>query len=311
MKLKVLAPAIVLVLLSVFAGCGPKVEAVAEVNGEPIPRAEWEKLVERSRAQVAAQGLKMDAEQEKALKENALEELIRRKLLEQEAKAKGVTVSDAEVGTLLEKYKAQFPAGELEKALKEQNLTLDDLKADIRYYALADKLYQEVTKDVNVDEADLEKFYAQHRDSLRQVKVRHILFDTKNGEARARAAAQEVLRRLKKGEDFAALAREYSADEATRENGGLFPDYFTPQDDVFGPEFVEAAFALSEGEVTEQPVRTSYGYHLIKVEDKKDSLDEVKADLEEFLLASRRDAAFSDYMEKARQRAEVVKKIVL
>src|SRR6185436_19391969 len=83
-------------------------------------------------------------------------------------------------------------------------------------------------------------------------------------EERAKAKAQEVIRRAQAGEDFAKLAREMSEDTATAPNGGEL-GLVGPGEMV--PPFEQAAFALKKGEVTSSPVRTTFGYHAIKVLD--------------------------------------------
>jgi len=121
--------------------------------------------------------------------------------------------------------------------------------------------------------------------SEEQVHARHILVKTEE-------EAQTVLTRLEAGEDFTSLAKELSTDETTKEEGGdlgWFPR------GVMVPEFEEAAFALQPGE-TSWIVKTSFGYHIIRVEERA-----ADRELEPYLLAQRRASALRDWLEEQRQ----------
>ena len=118
-----------------------------------------------------------------------------------------------------------------------------------------------------------------------QVHARHILVETEE-------EAQTVLTRLEEGEDFTSLAEELSTDEGTKEDGGdlgWFPR------GVMVPEFEEAAFALQPGE-TSDIVQTSFGYHIILVEER-----DPERELEPYLLERRQASALSDWLEEQRQ----------
>jgi peptidyl-prolyl cis-trans isomerase D len=146
----------------------------------------------------------------------------------------------------------------------------------------------------NVTEADLQTYYDQHRDEYRvpdQVKVRHILIKTPlpgpdgkvddKGVADARAKAEDVLKQVKSGGDFAKLAEKYSDDPGSAKNGGEL-GWIGRGRTV--PEFEKAAFSLPKGQ-TSDLVKSSYGFHIIQVEDKQDAhvkqLAEVKSEIQE------------------------------
>lgn len=106
-----------------------------------------------------------------------------------------------------------------------------------------------------------------------EVRARHILVSTE-------AEADDIIKQLKDGADFAKLAEEKSKDTGSAKNGGDL-NYFT-HDSMVKP-FADAAFAMKVGEVSSTPVKTEFGYHIIKVEDKRKSspppLDEVRAQI--------------------------------
>jgi peptidyl-prolyl cis-trans isomerase D len=151
-----------------------------------------------------------------------------------------------------------------------------------------------IAATTTVTEADLQAYYDQHRDEFRapeQVKVSHILIKTplptpgeKEDEkaiADARAKAEDVLKQVKAGGDFAKLAEKYSDDPGSAKNGGEL-GWIGRGRTV--PEFEKAAFSLGKGQTSEL-VKSSYGFHIIRVEDKQDAhlktLAEVKSEIEE------------------------------
>ena len=105
--------------------------------------------------------------------------------------------------------------------------------------------------------------------SEKEVRARHILVRAAPGDEKASKAAEDkikaIIARLKKGEDFAKVAKEVTEDPSGKANGGDL-GYFTKEQMV--PEFAEAAFKLDKGEISE-PVKTQFGWHVIKVEDKR------------------------------------------
>ena len=146
----------------------------------------------------------------------------------------------------------------------------------------------------SVSEQDLQAYYDQHRDEYRvaeQVKVRHILIKTplpgpdgkedEKGIADARAKAESVLKELKAGGDFAKLAEKYSDDPGSAKNGGEL-GWIGRGRTV--PEFEKAAFSLPKGQ-TSDLIKSSYGFHIINVEDKQEAhvklLAEVKNEIQE------------------------------
>lgn len=139
---------------------------------------------------------------------------------------------------------------------------------------IARKVYLEQKVDKKVTDAEVKKLYNEYKSNFKaqkEVKAKHILVDSD-------AKAKEVIAKLKKGEKFDALAKEYSKEPA--ELG-----YFTKQ--MMVPEFGEAAFAMKKGQYSQTPVKTQFGYHVILVEDVRDAkplpLKEVEPELKGML----------------------------
>ena len=146
-----------------------------------------------------------------------------------------------------------------------------------------------MTKDNTPSEAELRKYYEEHKAEFEQVHARHILIRFQGSQlpikpgqkdlsdADALAKVQALKQRIQGGEDFAKVASQESDDTGSGANGG---DLGTFRHGQMVPSFEQAAFALKPGELSE-PVKTQYGYHLIKVESKDNrSFEDVRADLE-------------------------------
>jgi peptidyl-prolyl cis-trans isomerase C len=160
---------------------------------------------------------------------------------------------------------------------------------------LMEALMQSVGKDA-VTDAALRKLYDEAAKQIgdeQEVHARHILVETE-------ADAKAVLVELKKGTDFAALAKQKSKDPGAADGGDL--GYFTK--DQMVPEFAEVAFKLGKGQ-TSDPVKTQFGWHIIKVEDRRKravpSFDQVKPQLESYLVRK----AQADYVTKLRESAKI------
>jgi len=169
----------------------------------------------------------------------------------------------------------------LAQAAEKQNIAdRDDVKHRIafeRNKVLMETLLQGTGKAALTDDA-LHKVYddaVKQMPPEEEVHARHILVPTED-------EAKEIEAELKKGADFATLAKEKSKDPGAADGGDL--GYFTK--DQMVPEFSEAAFKLDKGQISD-PVHTQFGWHIIKVEDKRikptPSFDEVKPQLENFV----------------------------
>ena len=181
-----------------------------------------------------------------------------------------VSVSDAELNAYFEKSKDKYRIGE-RRRIKYAMVNVD-----------------RVRQNITVPEADLQAFYNQNIQQYQtpaQVRASHILLKLEGkDEKQVQALAEDVAKKAKApGADFAALAKQYSEDDSNSSNGGDL-DYFGRGRMV--AEFEQAAFAMKPGEIS-NPVKTAFGYHIIKVvENKPDTtrpLAEVRAEIEDQL----------------------------
>lgn len=224
---------------------------------------------------------------ENVTKENILRLLVEEKLIAEKAERDDITASDGEIEMQLERVMqniiAQFPTyQDFLQVLQNEGLTADGLKEryrnQIAKQVVRDKLLQqEVFSKINVSEYEKRQYYETHLDSFpdrpRMVKIAEISIKPAMGSESLDQALQkieDIQDELNKGADFEELARKYSDCPSAAQGGDL--GYFSRGQMV--PEFEKAAFALEIGEVSE-PVLTEFGYHLIRVDDKRDG--EIKA----------------------------------
>ncbi len=156
---------------------------------------------------------------------------------------------------------------------------------------LARKVYLEKKVDKMVSDDQLKKVYADYKKSFKaekEVKAKHILVDSE-------AKANEVIGKLNKGGNFDKLAKEYSKEPADL---GYFPK------EAMVPEFANAAFALKKGQYTKAPVKTQFGYHVIKVEDIRDAkpqpYEKIKPQLKGMMAQGAMGKVFEDINKNAK-----------
>ncbi|MFO7695307.1 MAG: peptidylprolyl isomerase [Vicinamibacterales bacterium] len=174
-------------------------------------------------------------------------------------------------------------------------------------------LKTELDPKIAVSEADVKTFYEQNKPRFRQedsVHASHILIRTPEqadaaAKAKAKTQADDLLAQLKKGADFAGLAKKYSQDPGSAPNGGDL-GFFSKGRMV--PAFEEAAFGLKPGQ-TSGVVETPFGYHIIRVSETKAGRDleyaEVKPQIEEHLKQQMRDAKSQEFVDQLRARGKV------
>jgi peptidyl-prolyl cis-trans isomerase C len=288
---------------------------VARVNGKAILGRDLETKV---RSQLAPLGnptwtnLREDYRQE--LTSQALGSLLASELIYQKAMAAGTTVTDAEVKVEFEKLQRTFTNdAEMNLALADRGTDRAGVTKELQKSLIVAKYIQDtITKKVAVTPAEVQEYYSAHTEDFRHpdvVRSSHILFvlaenPTPEQEKAVKLRAETILARAKKGEDFAKLAKEYSQDSSASQGGDIG---YVPKDQL-APEYESVAFSLPVGSVSEV-VRTQFGYHIIKVTDRKragvSTLDEIRTDLTEFLKGQKVDAEVAKLVSQLRGQAKI------
>lgn len=287
-------------------------QVVAEVNGTRIQLGELESALER---QLGPQRFSMPETEMHGLRQRVLERLVDRELLLIVASQKKLTPAEAEVDTFMGDIREERGGREAFVAmLSESGLTEAEFRKGLRAdIAIKRYLDREVFSGLHVADEEVESSYRANPTQFsvpQEVHVRHILIRVgKEASAEDAAIAKKravmIAEEAKSGADFAQLAREYS-ETHNKVNGG---DLGFITENQLEPEFSKAAFALKVGEVSE-PVRTKFGFHLIKVEERrkgaaKDLLAQ-KAQFRDSLLEEKKDAALQSALTRLRRDAKII-----
>jgi foldase protein PrsA len=251
--------------------------AIAKINGEEISKDElYDEMVKQYGVAT-------------------VERLIADKIVASEAKKQKITITDDELNKEVDKLKESYGGDEVfNQVLESNNTTLDVLKEDLSNYLTLRKL---IEPQIEITDEELKAYFDENKDSLgeaEQVKASHILVEDE-------AVAKEIKQKLADGADFAELAKEYSTDEGSKENGGEL-GFFARGTMV--TEFEDAAFTLPINQISE-PVKSDYGYHIIIVEEKKEAkvanYDDSKAAIKETLIEQKMDSEYSLWLEEKKK----------
>lgn len=322
----------VLLLLGVvwLTGCrsrpGAGDELWAKVNGQPIYRSQVEKYYER---QVSTLPEPLAADEALARKLSILNGLIQNEILWQKAAQASLLASDAEVEARIQELRARFAEEEFQRQLDAQGMTLDDLKVDLRREIAIRKLLDlRVGAGIEVSEQEVADYYQQYKNRFRfvetQYRVARILVTPRRDpevgnlrnddavtETQARRKTQLILERLRAGDDFAELARNYSEDPLTALTGGdlgFFPESALADSH---PALRNQLERLEVGQIA-GPIRTQKGYELVKLLEREPpgqrrlSDPGVQEAIRERLQRQKRQLLEAAYVEEARNQARVV-----
>ncbi|UCE47153.1 MAG: peptidylprolyl isomerase [Phycisphaerales bacterium] len=335
----------ILVCLAVFAalfcpGCGsddpngsgadksepnvvaPETEAVAvTVNGVNILESEIEKLIRPNLDKLAEKTKNAPAETVESYAEQfrqlALEQLIRRVLLDAQIQKAKIVISDLAVRSHIEELASAqgMSVAAFFETMKRHGRSLEDIKREIRAGLARNQfMAAQWAGKINVSDEDARKYYEENTDEFNVpelVRASHILIqpeaggDPNEAMAKARTKAEGLLAQIKGGADFAELAKANS-DCLSAPNGGDLE--FFPRGKAT-PAFEKAAFNLKVGEISDV-VETDYGFHIIKVTDHKDpstiSFEQAKERIIQKLTEEKQVGFANEYLEKLKAEAEIV-----
>ena len=242
---------------------------VAKVNGQSIKKVDLVKGAQVVQMRMSQAGQPVSPTPQ--FYRQVLEELIGITLLQQEAKAQGVAPADQEVDRQVAARKGQFPNEEAyKKALQQTGLTEATLRQQTREQIAAQKYVEtKVVPSVKVTEQATKEFYEQNKEKIHspeRLHLRHILIGaaqqaTPADKAKAKAKAEDLLKQIQGGADFAKLAQASSDDPSSKANGGDL-GWISPGQTP--PTFEKAAMALKANQVS-PVVESPFGYHIIQL----------------------------------------------
>ena len=305
-----------------FAGCGLKSgEAIIKVNNQNITQGQFDAEFDKQAGNGIAKALGVNVKDDKnsflylLIKDRVVNELIVKSLLNEEIEKRGITVSNQDVEDAVKEIIDKVGSKEqLDALLKQNGISNANFKKDLKEEVKMKKLAKELGSST-VSDAEAKKFYNENIAKFKhpdKVRASHILISVNpqeieevvksepankgldetaikakvNAEIQAKEAkAKELLSEAKKNPaQFAKLAKENSEDTATANKGGDL-GFFAAKEMV--PEFSKAAFAMKPNTISDKPVKTQFGYHIIMVTDRsaagQEPFEKVKPSIKAYL----------------------------
>lgn len=317
---------VVVVASLAFAGCSPAepvesvesgAQKVVTFDGGEVTKGEVQEALDQFAQQSGAGEIPPDSPQYQAALQQVMPQLVGIEIAQAYAQENNIEVTQEDVNEEIETIKDQIAeqaqqAGQgdigrneaFEEALTQADLTEEELRQDIREQLPIQLVQEEVVGDVEPTEDEIQAYYDENKDlqfaTPEQRCISHILFNKDQQQK-----AEEVKQQLQDDGDFAELAREFSQDPGSKEEGG---DLGCQGEGSFVPEFEEAAFSAEEGEVV-GPVETEFGYHVIKVTETRPAetapLEEVKPQIREQLAQQEQFTEFERWLEEQKEQRNI------
>ena len=310
-----------------MAGCknSPPAGVAATVNGRAITTAELEKTFKSQYSGPTQNG---NDDLVSIQKLEVLRSLIDNEIMQQRAEKTGLMATDGDVESKLNELRAPYTKEQFDQQLKTRNMTVDELKVQLRKDLSVQKLFnKEITSKINITDADVSSFYAANRKEfnlaepqihLMQIVVtptadpnaRNLKGDKAKTEDEARKKIQALEARVKQGQDFAMIAQNYSEDSNTAASGGDLG--YVPESalEKTGPELFKLILSLQPGQVT--PIlHTADGYRILKMISREPAGQRelgdprVQQSIRENLLTHKDQLLKSAYYEIARNEAKI------
>lgn len=257
----------------------------------------------------SAELAKMDANRIKSILQMNADKLAEQKLVLHAASEKGISISEAELDSMLqEQYKRVGGEEAFKRQLESNGITIEFVRKDITNAYMAQKYMDQVFADADlISDKEIDERYRQLLQQDRTASVQHILMMTQ-GKAEAQKAEiykkmKKILNRARQGEDFGELAQQYSEDPGSKDRGGLYEDF--ARGTMVKP-FEEAAFKVPVGELSDI-IETRYGYHILKVVDRKQetrTLDEMRDELKEEITKNKEGQFINEHMDTLKSEAD-------
>lgn len=301
-KFKIVLLALTILTMIFAVSCKKADEsAVATVNGKAISEKEftenykvYELMYKQQLGEEALKKTDKDGVSFKdKLKENILEKLIVDELINQEIDNKKIAITDEELNNLYEQtIKNMGGQEQYEEFLKQQNITDDFIKDSNKKDYKQQKLEEAFYKDNKVTEEEIKDFYDANKERLIKYSLSQIMADNEED-------AKKLYDKLEAGEDFVELAKNESSDTYSAANGGNMGEV---QASTMPKEFLNAVSTTEIGSYS-KVFKSDMGYHIVKVDDKKDQLEDLRTEIEQTLKSQK----FIEYMKDLRANADVKK----
>lgn len=281
-------------------------KVIAVVNGEDIFKQELDAKITQLETYT---GQKAD----EGTKEQLYERLISQKILDQDYAKNGVSATDEEANAEIDKEATAYGGRDAYlKLLAEKGYPEKDVIESFKDQIAYTKWYMDVIiGSIPVDEAAVKAAYDAEPGKYREVEPSHILIAAAEGADMdaALAKADSIVARLDAGEDFVALSDAFNEDPGAKTLGGNLGEFVSQVNSPLVEEFTNAAVVLNKGDYTKVPVKTSYGYHIIKANDVKDTYEALRSSVEDEVYGVQREEQYTAYMTSLLEGAEIERKL--
>lgn len=304
-RTRIAAATAALALIVTAAGCGAS-DVVAKVDGEKITREEFDGIVEVAKKQdTTLASLKEGDAMLLQYKRMILDSMIEAVLVRQEAKRVGIKITDKDIDAKLAEIKASYPdESSFDEVVKQSGMTMEQIRQSISDQMVYQALYDKVAPAPKISEDQLKKYYEENKNTQftkePEAHLQHILFAEND-----KATAEKVLKEVRGGADFGALAAKYSTDPGSKNSGG---DLGSAPTSKYVKEFQEAADKLKVGEVSGL-VKSQFGWHIIKKLGETpggiQAYEEVKDLIKSTLEQEARTKAWNDYLAELKAKAKI------
>lgn len=280
-------------------------DILATVNGKIISKEEYDKALAYYKDYVEYQYGEEAWESEarpgltyrEYYEDYVMDTMTYRLLLLDAAEKEGITATEEEVQAQLDNFKVFFQSDQdYENYLQQSGMTEESIKKELSYDIMVNHYVLSKIESLIPTEEELKTLFNDLKMNV-QVRASHILLNTEE-------EALKALERINNGEDFAEVAKELSIDTVSGANGGDL-DYFNYAKMV--QPFSEAAFSMEVGEVS-QPVKSDFGYHIIKVTDKIVNEEKTVETEKDILTEYYKTYKYEELLEKLEKEAEIVKR---
>jgi foldase protein PrsA len=285
-------------------GCATDKDVIAKVNGSPIKLSDVDAQLaqmKKSSPQTfqGTDGKKRETE----FKAKILESLIQLELIKQAGKELDVAVTAKQVDDYVKQLETQYGgATGLTDAMKQSGVSMEQLRASIESRLLVDAVGKKAAKAGSITDAEMKDYFDKNPGMFKtaaQVHAWHILFATKD-----KAQAEKVYDQVKKGGDFAALAKQYSTDPGSKDKAG---DLGWAPSTQYVTEFAAAVSSMAIGEY--RLVETQFGWHIIKLVETKPAeektFDQVKDQIKQILQQQTQSDDFTKYVAELKKKATI------
>ncbi len=305
-----------LAVILFLAGCGSNPSAdeyVGEVNGEKITKTEYQERFALLQASYKMQqevytGVTVDELTDDVLQEletQAFDDMVYQKLLMKEADNQGLEVSEEELDTAINDFKeSQLQNSEdaYTEFLTQVGLDEEKFREEMKMELIISKIQEEVAAEVSISEEEIKAYYEENAEMYKQaagIQIYHILVDEEE-------LANQILDQLNTGADFSELAMEYSTCGSASSGGDLG---IVNENTTFVQEFLDAALKLEPGQMTEEPVKSKFGYHIIKAGDRQEEsiidFESVRNSIMLQLQQEKETKIFNDFVEGLKSNADI------